>query len=118
MSLIPQLLLHSLKPLIKKNSNKNHYICILILLELPRYIFNAFTVFLFYFFSFFLLQEIITFVKQPELLHHGVFRPSLSQLDIPDYVRQCLRSCWEEDPELRPDIRLVRMKLKELQAGL
>ncbi|XP_059220787.1 guanylate cyclase 32E [Stomoxys calcitrans] len=63
-------------------------------------------------------EEIIAFVKQPELLHHGVFRPSLSQLDIPEYVRQCLRSCWEEDPELRPDIRLVRMKLKELQAGL
>ncbi|XP_046802914.1 guanylate cyclase 32E [Lucilia cuprina] len=63
-------------------------------------------------------EEIITFVKQPEFLHHGVFRPSLSQLDIQDYVRQCLRSCWEEDPELRPDIRLVRMKLKELQAGL
>ncbi|XP_073822176.1 guanylyl cyclase at 32E [Musca autumnalis] len=63
-------------------------------------------------------EEIVAFVKQPELLHHGIFRPSLSQLDIPEYVRQCLRSCWEEDPEMRPDIRLVRMKLKELQAGL
>ena len=73
----------------------------------------------FFFISLYKLQqEIITFVKKPELLHHGVFRPSLSQLDIPEYVRQCLRSCWEEDPELRPDIRLVRMKLKELQAGL
>lgn len=58
------------------------------------------------------------FVKKPELLHHGVFRPPIAQLDIPEYVRQCLRSCWDEDPEMRPDIRLVRVKLKELQTGL
>uniref|UniRef100_A0A1A9VTV0 Guanylate cyclase n=1 Tax=Glossina austeni TaxID=7395 RepID=A0A1A9VTV0_GLOAU len=63
-------------------------------------------------------QEIINFVKQPARYHHGVLRPSLLQLDIPLYMHQCLRSCWEEDPEIRPDIRLVRMKLKELQAGL
>ncbi|KAL7742008.1 hypothetical protein ACLKA6_018263 [Drosophila palustris] len=63
-------------------------------------------------------EEIIEFVKSPDLLQHGVFRPALSCLDIPNYLRQCLRLCWEEDPEVRPDIRLVRMHLKELQAGL
>ncbi|XP_034473865.1 guanylate cyclase 32E [Drosophila innubila] len=63
-------------------------------------------------------EEIIEFVKNPDLLQHGVFRPALSYLDIPNYIRQCLRLCWEEDPEVRPDIRLVRMHLKELQAGL
>uniref|UniRef100_A0A1B0BWX4 Guanylate cyclase n=1 Tax=Glossina palpalis gambiensis TaxID=67801 RepID=A0A1B0BWX4_9MUSC len=63
-------------------------------------------------------QEILNFVKQPARYHHGTLRPSLLQLDIPLYMHQCLRSCWEEDPEIRPDIRLVRMKLKELQAGL
>ncbi|XP_037958924.1 guanylate cyclase 32E [Teleopsis dalmanni] len=63
-------------------------------------------------------EEIVKFVKQPELLHHGYLRPSITQLDIPDYVRQTLRLCWEEDPETRPDIRLIRIKLKELQSGL
>lgn len=64
------------------------------------------------------LTEIIKFVKSPELLQHGVFRPALNYLDIPNYIRKCLRLCWEEDPEVRPDIRLVRVHLKELQAGL
>lgn len=64
------------------------------------------------------LTEIIKFVKSPELLQHGVFRPALNHLDIPNYIRKCLRLCWEEDPEVRPDIRLVRVHLKELQAGL
>ncbi|EDW13325.2 uncharacterized protein Dmoj_GI18149 [Drosophila mojavensis] len=62
--------------------------------------------------------EIIEFVKDPSLLQHGVFRPALNVLDIPNYIRNCLRLCWDEDPEVRPDIRLVRMHLKELQAGL
>ncbi|XP_026834463.1 guanylate cyclase 32E isoform X3 [Drosophila erecta] len=65
-------------------------------------------------------EEIIQFVKCPEMLQHGVFRPALTHthLDIPDYIRKCLCQCWDEDPEVRPDIRLVRMHLKELQAGL
>ncbi|KAH8377100.1 hypothetical protein KR093_003438, partial [Drosophila rubida] len=63
-------------------------------------------------------EEIIELVKSPDILQHGVFRPALSYLDIPTYIRQCLCLCWEEDPEVRPDIRLVRMHLKELQAGL
>lgn len=31
---------------------------------------------------------------------------------------KCMESCWDEDPEQRPDIRYVRVKLKEMQAGL
>ena len=38
--------------------------------------------------------------------------------DVPDYVKQCVVMCWQEDFERRPDIRLVRVKLKELQTGL
>lgn len=61
-------------------------------------------------------QEIIHKVRSPS---PGTFyRPPLRFLEIPDYVKQCLRSCWDEDPELRPDLRLVRVKLKEMQAGL
>lgn len=62
-------------------------------------------------------DEIVTRVKKPPV--NGIaFRPSIRHLDIPEYVKQCLRLCWEEDPEIRPDIRLVRVKLKEMQTGL
>lgn len=62
-------------------------------------------------------EEIVMRVKKYPV--NGIsFRPSIRYLDIPEYVRQCLRLCWEEDPEIRPDIRLVRVKLKEMQAGL
>lgn len=62
-------------------------------------------------------EEIVMRVKKFPV--NGIsFRPSIRYLDIPEYVRQCLRLCWEEDPEIRPDIRLVRVKLKEMQAGL
>ncbi|GLV44985.1 Guanylyl cyclase at 32E [Carabus blaptoides fortunei] len=45
-------------------------------------------------------------------------RPPLSELGAPDYVTKCMKSCWDEDPDQRPDIRFVRVKLKEMQAGL
>lgn len=62
-------------------------------------------------------EQIVTRVKKFPV--NGIsFRPSIRHLDIPEYVKQCLRLCWEEDPEIRPDIRLVRVKLKEMQAGL
>lgn len=63
-------------------------------------------------------DEIIQRVKGFDTFRHVPFRPSILNLDIPDYVKLCLRSCWEEDPDIRPDIRLVRMRLKEMQAGL
>ncbi|XP_053691756.1 guanylate cyclase 32E [Sabethes cyaneus] len=61
-------------------------------------------------------QEIIARVISPQ--NYGIFRPPLGILDVPDYVLQCLHACWEEDPDDRPDIRLVRVKLKPMQAGL
>lgn len=60
--------------------------------------------------------EIILNVK-----HHDSrkpFRPQTQNLGAPKYVLKCMESCWEEDPEQRPDIRYVRVKLKEMQAGL
>uniref|UniRef100_A0A182Y970 Guanylate cyclase n=1 Tax=Anopheles stephensi TaxID=30069 RepID=A0A182Y970_ANOST len=61
-------------------------------------------------------QDIVARVMSPE--EYGIFRPSLRGIDAPEYVMQLLHSCWEEDPEDRPDIRLVRVKLKPMQAGL
>uniref|UniRef100_A0A182Q3F5 Guanylate cyclase n=1 Tax=Anopheles farauti TaxID=69004 RepID=A0A182Q3F5_9DIPT len=61
-------------------------------------------------------QDIVARVMSPE--EYGIFRPSLRGIDAPEYVIQLLHSCWAEDPEDRPDIRLVRVKLKPMQAGL
>lgn len=47
-----------------------------------------------------------------------LLRPPLHILDAPECVRQSIVMCWNEDPEDRPDMRLVRIKLKELQGGL
>ncbi|KAB0794058.1 hypothetical protein PPYR_13678 [Photinus pyralis] len=46
------------------------------------------------------------------------FRPSLDNLEADDYVKRCMKECWAEDPDQRPDIRFVRSRLKEMQAGL
>lgn len=66
--------------------------------------------------NFLFFPDIVARVMSPE--EYGIFRPSLRGIDAPEYVIQLLHSCWEEDPEDRPDIRLVRVKLKPMQAGL
>jgi guanylate cyclase, other len=63
------------------------------------------------------VNEIVTKVRA-EPLDGCIVRPPLRLLEVPEFVKQCLRSCWDEDPEVRPDIRLVRVKLKPMQAGL
>ncbi|XP_077268388.1 guanylate cyclase 32E isoform X2 [Temnothorax americanus] len=47
------------------------------------------------------------------------FRPPLDQLENTfDFVRDCLLECWAENPELRPDFKLIRNKLRPLQKGM
>ncbi|XP_054260292.1 guanylate cyclase 32E-like [Macrosteles quadrilineatus] len=58
-------------------------------------------------------REIISRVKQGTHL-----RPDTTPLEAADYVVRCMKSCWDEDPENRPDFRFVRVKLKEMQSGL
>ena len=47
-----------------------------------------------------------------------VLRPPLNLIDAPECVKQSIVLCWNEEPDNRPDMRLVRLKLKELQGGL
>jgi guanylate cyclase len=63
-----------------------------------------------------MISEIVERVCNPVEGH--IFRPSTECLGIADYVLRCMKSCWDEDPEQRPDIRYVRVKLKEMQAGM
>lgn len=60
-----------------------------------------------------LSAEVVARVQQGSHL-----RPDTTGLDVAESVARCLHSCWDEDPENRPDFRFVRVKLKEMQAGL
>ncbi|KAF6204393.1 hypothetical protein GE061_002734 [Apolygus lucorum] len=46
-------------------------------------------------------------------------RPPLDQLERSfDYVRDCLIDCWHENPEVRPDIKTVRTRLRPMRKGM
>lgn len=62
------------------------------------------------------LIEIVWRVMHPG--QEGIFRPRVEEVRAAPYVIHCMEACWEEDPEVRPDIRYVHFKLKEMQAGL
>ncbi|XP_057666697.1 guanylate cyclase 32E [Diorhabda carinulata] len=61
-------------------------------------------------------REIIESVKREKL--EVPFRPPLDNLGAAEYIIKCMRACWHEEPDQRPDIRYVRVRLKEMQAGL
>jgi guanylate cyclase, other len=58
-------------------------------------------------------------VKRPKLDGEEVFRPDTSSLEdiAEDYVVACMRDCWAEDPNLRPDFPTIRTRLKKLKSG-
>lgn len=69
----------------------------------------------------------VTQLTPPELLKRLIdtgtdiepFRPPLDQLEnCFDFVRDCLIECWSEDPENRPDFKIIRNKLRPLRKGM
>ncbi|XP_026479460.1 guanylate cyclase 32E-like [Ctenocephalides felis] len=47
------------------------------------------------------------------------YRPPLEPLENSfDCVRECLMECWNENPELRPDFKTIRTKLRPLRKGM
>lgn len=47
------------------------------------------------------------------------FRPNLESLENSfDFVRDCLKECWVEQPEDRPDFKTIRTKLRPLRKGM
>ncbi|CAH0390267.1 unnamed protein product [Bemisia tabaci] len=47
------------------------------------------------------------------------YRPNLELLENSfEYVRDCLQECWDQDPEKRPDFKMVRMKLRLMRKGM
>ncbi|KAJ8947977.1 hypothetical protein NQ318_021078 [Aromia moschata] len=49
----------------------------------------------------------------------SAFRPPLESLENSfDFVRECLKECWAENPEERPDFKSIRAKLRPLRKGM
>ncbi|XP_011686974.1 PREDICTED: guanylate cyclase 32E isoform X2 [Wasmannia auropunctata] len=47
------------------------------------------------------------------------FRPPLNQLENTfDFVRDCLLQSWTENPDFRPDFKMIRNKLRPLRKGM
>ncbi|XP_019756658.1 guanylate cyclase 32E isoform X2 [Dendroctonus ponderosae] len=47
------------------------------------------------------------------------FRPPLDKLENScDFVKDCLKECWMEGPEERPDFKSIRTKLRPLRKGM
>lgn len=63
-------------------------------------------------------EDIIEKIRNPPNPSR-VVRPPLQIIDYaPECVKASIILCWNENPDDRPDMRLVRIKLKELQGGL
>jgi len=49
----------------------------------------------------------------------GLCRPRLESLEsCPDFVVRCMRDCWQEDPDDRPDFKTIRSRLRPMRKGL
>uniref|UniRef100_T1ITS9 Guanylate cyclase n=1 Tax=Strigamia maritima TaxID=126957 RepID=T1ITS9_STRMM len=47
------------------------------------------------------------------------FRPQLELMDNPsDYVKICLRECWNEVAEERPDFKIIRQRIRPQRKGM
>lgn len=46
-------------------------------------------------------------------------RPPLELLENSfDFVRDCIKECWAENPEDRPDVKVIRNKLRPMRKGM
>ncbi|KAJ8681432.1 hypothetical protein QAD02_017219, partial [Eretmocerus hayati] len=67
-------------------------------------------------------KEIIDRVKRYPEDGEPPFRPNIdvlseSEADCADYIVNTITDCWAESPELRPDFKTVRTRLKKMKAG-
>ncbi|KFB47431.1 AGAP012163-PA-like protein [Anopheles sinensis] len=66
-------------------------------------------------------KEIIERVKTPPEPGKEPFRPDIESVidneDVSDYVITCIRECWDENADLRPDFPSIRNRLKRMRGG-
>lgn len=63
-------------------------------------------------------KEIIEMVKHRPDFNEEPFRPDIECISdtgiVSDYIVNCIKECWDENPEVRPDFPLIRYVLKIL----
>lgn len=69
-----------------------------------------------------IILDIVELVKRIPGNGEEPFRPNLellldSENGCDDYVMQCMRDCWSENPEARPDFATIRTRLKQMKDG-
>ncbi|XP_029038597.1 receptor-type guanylate cyclase Gyc76C-like [Osmia bicornis bicornis] len=67
-------------------------------------------------------KEIIDRVKRFPEDGEPPFRPNIeilseSEADCAEYIVTTITDCWAESPELRPDFKMIRTRLKKMKAG-
>lgn len=70
----------------------------------------------------FFFPGIIDLVKSIPMDGEEPFRPDLellldSENGCNDYILQCMKDCWAENPEMRPDFPTIRTRLKKMKDG-
>ncbi|CAB3242068.1 unnamed protein product [Arctia plantaginis] len=62
-------------------------------------------------------KDIIERLKRPKQDGEDLFRPDTSLIDAEDFIVSCMKDCWAEDPNLRPDFPIIRSRLKKMKSG-
>ncbi|XP_014676331.1 PREDICTED: guanylate cyclase 32E-like, partial [Priapulus caudatus] len=65
-------------------------------------------------------KEIVGRIRDPSLCAGGAayFRPNIARLECANYIKECMRDCWHQKPELRPDFRQIRARLRKMRDGI
>lgn len=59
-------------------------------------------------------------MKRFSLPGEEVFRPNVRDLNTEtadECVINCMKECWAENPEARPEFQIIRSKLKKMRGG-
>lgn len=65
------------------------------------------------------IEDIVDRVSNPNKYLNIIFRPDIQSLkDCPQYLESCIRLCWAERAETRPDMKQINNMLRQLQNGL
>ncbi|XP_017842260.1 receptor-type guanylate cyclase Gyc76C isoform X1 [Drosophila busckii] len=66
-------------------------------------------------------KQIVDLVKQLPMKGTEPFRPEVESIveaeSCPDYVLACIKDCWAENPEERPEFSAIRNRLKKMRGG-
>lgn len=62
---------------------------------------------------------VVYFVEIYDMIKQGYdLRPNLSLLTCDAFIRTCIKDCWHDNPDHRPDFKNVRIRLKPMLQGM